>query len=64
MAKHPVLRWVKGVGCEPFEYLCGDCKELHLSYVLSDSCSACGSDKIVKGEPGTLERSQDNGMEG
>jgi len=63
-SKHPVLKWVHGEGCEPFEYRCSDCGQLRLSYVKTNSCGNCGSDKIVKGKPNTLERSNDNGLEG
>jgi len=62
--KGPTLRWIKGLGCKPFEYLCGDCHELHLSYVETDKCSNCGSDNIVKGKLGTLKKESEHGMEG
>ncbi len=51
------LVWVKGERCDVFEYCCGDCKQLRLSYVLTDTCRNCGSTDIVKGKPGTLKRS-------
>ena len=57
------IRWVKGVRCEPFEYRCSDCGQLRLSYVLSDTCAHCGSDKITKGKPGTLEKESAHGVE-
>lgn len=62
--KCPVVRWVKGERCKPFEYLCSDCHELHLSYVKTETCTNCGSANIVKGKLGTLERSRDNDLEG
>ncbi len=58
------IAFVKGTRCEPFEYLCSDCGQLRLSFVLSDSCGHCGSDNIIKGKLGTLSKELDNGMEG
>ena len=57
------IRWVKGVGCEPFEYRCDGCGQLRLSFVVTDTCAHCGSDEITKGKPGTLERHDYHGME-
>lgn len=54
----------RGTECEPFEYLCGDCGQLRLSFVLSDTCGHCGSKNIIKGELGTLSKELDNELEG
>jgi len=61
--KEQDIVWVKGKACERFEYRCGNCHQLRLSYVETDICRNCGSDNIVKGKPGTLERSQGNELE-
>lgn len=63
-SKHPILRWIHGTGCDPFEYYCSDCGELHLSYIETDRCANCGSDKITKGKLGTLSKGSDDGLEG
>ncbi len=52
-AERPVL-FVKGDVCKPYEYRCKDCKQLRLSFVVSNKCSNCGSTNIVKGNIGTL----------
>jgi len=57
------VRFAKGKAVPAFEYLCSDCHQLRLSYVAADTCRNCGSKNIVKGKPGTLERSQDDGVE-
>lgn len=56
--------FTKDPTCEPFEYYCSDCKQLRLSFCRTDKCRICGSDKIVKGQPGTLEKESAHGMEG
>lgn len=48
--------FVKAEKTEPFEYLCRDCKQLRLSFVVTDKCRNCGSSKIVKGKIGTLKK--------
>jgi len=57
---------VRGDGepCKPFEYVCGDCRQLRLALVDTGSCGNCGSDNITKGKIGTLGKESRNGLEG
>jgi len=48
--------FIKGERTEPFEYWCQDCKQLRLSFVITDKCGNCGSCKIVKGDIGKLKK--------
>lgn len=41
---------------EPFEYWCQDCKQLRLSFVVTDKCGNCESKRIIKGKVGTLKK--------
>lgn len=42
--------------CDPFEYFCSGCGQMRLSFVATDKCFNCGSDKIRKGLPGELDK--------
>jgi len=55
---------IRGSLCKPFEYLCGECGQLRLAVVDTTTCRHCGSSNITKGKPGSLERTEDNGLEG
>lgn len=58
------VTFTPGEKCDPFEYLCRDCKQLRLAFVKTGVCNNCGSQNIITGKPGTLERSQANELEG
>ena len=47
---------IDAVASKPYEYWCQDCKQLRLSFVLSNKCGNCGSKRIVKGDIGTLKK--------
>lgn len=62
--QNPWIRFIPGKECEAFEYRCGGCGDLSLSFVETDKCQRCGSRDITKGKPGSLVKDSDHGMEG
>lgn len=50
------IKFIKSKQIRPFEYLCHNCGQLRLSFVVTDKCNNCGSNNIIKGEVGTLKK--------
>ena len=56
MFKLSDIKFRKGKRTQPFEYWCMNCKQLRYSTVDVSTCGNCGSDRIIKGDIGKLER--------
>jgi len=41
---------------KPFEYFCKHCRQLRWCCAQIDSCGNCGSEDIIKAEPGKLNK--------
>ena len=50
------IKLVKGDKTKPYEYLCNNCGQLRLAFVVVDQCQNCLSPNIVKGAINTLEK--------
>ena len=50
------IKLIKGNKTKPYEYLCNNCGQLRLAFVVVDECQNCFSPNIIKGQIGTLEK--------
>lgn len=50
------IKFRQGKQADAYEYWCQTCKQLRLACVDVTTCGNCGSNKIIKGSVGTLEK--------